>query len=261
MRALETQKTMSAHPEIKLIVGLGNPGAEYRETRHNAGFWLIDAISRKFGPASLNEESKFKGATGTATIGNRSVRLLMPNTFMNLSGQSVAALANFYKIDIEEILVAHDELDISPGTARLKMGGSHSGHNGLRDIISCMGNQKNFARLRIGIGHPGKASQVSSFVLKKASAKEQQYIEETIDECTRHLAAIISGDWQPVMNTLHGFDADPEARARAEAKELEKERKKAERAAQRAAANTEKSAADESKKTPSRDANPDQEQS
>ena len=126
---------------------------------------------------------------------------------MNRSGLSVAALANFYKIKPEAILVAHDELDIAPGTVRLKIGGGHGGHNGLRDIISSLGNQKHFGRLRIGIGHPGNAKQVSNFVLKKASSTEQRWIEESIDEVVRHIEAIVKGDWQLVMNQLHSFNA------------------------------------------------------
>ena len=193
---------------VRLIIGLGNPGAEYAQTRHNAGAWFIDALLRRY-PASapLVAETKFKGLTGQTTIAGRNVRLLVPNTFMNLSGQSVAALMNFYKIEPEAILVAHDELDINPGSVRLKTGGGHGGHNGLRDIISSLGNQKNFGRLRIGIGHPGKASQVSNFVLKKAPAQEQALIEDAIDEAVRQLEGIVNGDWQRVMNTLHGFDA------------------------------------------------------
>ena len=226
---------MPTEAEIKLIVGLGNPGSEYEKTRHNAGFWFADAVVHKFVNTTWIEDSKFKGSSASVMIGSKNVRLLKPNTFMNLSGQSVPALANFYKIDPEHILVAHDELDIDPGTARLKSGGGHGGHNGLRDIISCLGNQKNFARLRVGIGHPGKASQVSSFVLKKASSTEQAYIEEAIQECVKHIEAIVKGDWQSAMNTLHRFNANPEAQAKAEALRLAKEKKKLERAAQRQA--------------------------
>ena len=226
---------MASHPDIKLIVGLGNPGSEYQATRHNAGFWLVDAIAQKYSTTPLNEDSKFKGSTASVNIGGKNVRLLKPSTFMNLSGQSVSALTNFYKINIEEILVAHDELDIDPGTARLKVGGGHGGHNGLRDIISSLGNQKNFARLRIGIGHPGNAKQVVNFVLKKASNSEQQYIDEAIQETVKHIEAIVRGDWQIAMNTLHGFNANPEAKAKAEAARIAKEKKKQERAAQKLA--------------------------
>lgn len=230
---------MASQSEIRLIVGLGNPGQEYEQTRHNAGFWFVDRLAIQYGSGSLTKESKFKGWTGSCVIGGKTIRLLKPDTFMNLSGQSVAALANFFKIDCNEILVAHDELDIDPGTVRLKMGGGHGGHNGLRDIVDAMGNRKDFGRLRIGIGHPGKASQVSNFVLKKASIKEQDYIDQALFECIKHVENIVSGAWQPAMNELHGFNADPEARAREEAKKAEKERKKQERAAQRAAAKAE----------------------
>lgn len=224
---------MATQPDIKLIVGLGNPGSEYQDTRHNAGFWFVDALCKRFGATNLSEESKFKGSSATINLSGKSVRLLKPNTFMNLSGQSVAALANFYKMECEQILVAHDELDIDPGSARLKVGGGHGGHNGLRDIISSLGNQKDFARLRIGIGHPGNAKQVANFVLKKASSTEQNYMDKAIDACVDHIEAVVRGDWQLAMNTLHSFNANPEAIAKAEAAKLAKEKKKQERAALR----------------------------
>lgn len=198
---------MSDNAPIRLIVGLGNPGAEHALTRHNAGFWFVDEILRCFGAITLTEDNKFHGHTGQVTIAGQPVRLLLPNTFMNRSGLAVAALANFYKIDVEQILVAHDELDIAPGTVRLKSGGGHGGHNGLRDIISSLGNQKQFARLRIGIGHPGNAKQVSNYVLRKAPNAENTMIEESIDEAIRHLEAIVKGDWQIAMNQLHSFNA------------------------------------------------------
>ena len=224
---------MASQPDIKLIVGLGNLGNEYQDTRHNAGFWFVDALCKRFDVNSLSEESKFKGSTATVNLGGKNVRLLKPSTFMNLSGQSVATLANFYKIESEQILVAHDELDIDPGTARLKVGGGHGGHNGLRDIILSLGNQKNFARLRIGIGHPGNAKQVANFVLKKASKTEQDYMDKAIDVCVDHIEAIVCGEWQLAMNTLHSFNANPESVAKAEAAKLAKEKKKQERAALR----------------------------
>jgi PTH1 family peptidyl-tRNA hydrolase len=196
---------------VRLIVGLGNPGSEYSQTRHNAGFWLVDEVLRRFSSGTpLTEETKFHGLTGQILIGSQMCRLLIPNTFMNRSGLSVAALANFYKIEPEAILVAHDELDIAPGTVRLKVGGGHGGHNGLRDIISSLGNQKQFARLRIGIGHPGNAKQVSNYVLKKAPSKEQQWIEDSVQEAASHIEKIVSGDWQAVMNQMHKFNAAEE---------------------------------------------------
>ena len=199
---------MKPVPPVRLIVGLGNPGNEYADTRHNAGVWFIEALLRRFpAPAPIQVDAKFKGFSGQTTVAGHNVRVLVPTTFMNLSGQSVAALANFYKIDPESILVAHDELDIEPGSVRLKTGGGHGGHNGLRDIISCLGNQRNFGRLRIGIGHPGNAKQVTNYVLKKAPAAEHALIEAAIDETVAQLEGIVQGDWQLVMNTLHGFEA------------------------------------------------------
>ena len=195
------------HP-VKLIVGLGNPGAEYAETRHNAGAWFAEAVTRRFGSSPLSAESKFFGQIAQATIANRSVRVLVPATFMNESGRSVAAIANFYKIEPESILVAHDELDIAPGTIRLKQGGGHGGHNGLRDIIASLGNQKHFGRLRIGIGHPGNAKQVSNYVLKRPSGEEHGKIESSIDAAMQHIEKIIAGEWQEAMNQLHGFVAE-----------------------------------------------------
>lgn len=193
---------------VRLIVGLGNPGPEYALTRHNAGVWFIDALLQRFPTTMpLLEETKFKGLTGQINIAGHSVRLLVPTTFMNLSGQSVAALMNFYKIESDAILVAHDELDIDPGLVRLKQGGGHGGHNGLRDIISSLGNQKNFGRLRIGIGHPGNAKQVSNFVLKKAPNAETLLTEAAINETVSHIEGIVKGDWQLVMNELHSFNA------------------------------------------------------
>lgn len=191
---------------IKLIVGLGNPGREYEETRHNAGAIFVEELARQHN-AGLSEESKFFGLTGRILIAGQDVRLLIPTTFMNRSGQAVAAMMNFYKLDIEEVLVAHDELDIDVGTARFKQGGGHGGHNGLRDIISRCGNNKNFHRLRIGIGHPGSAEKVTGHVLNKAPAAEHQQMLDAIDEAIRALPDAITGDWAKAMNYLHTFRA------------------------------------------------------
>ncbi|MEH6577253.1 MAG: aminoacyl-tRNA hydrolase [Amphritea sp.] len=191
---------------IQLIVGLGNPGQQYHKTRHNAGAELVEQLAaRHLSP--LKTDSKFHGLYAKITLNNQPVHLLIPNTFMNLSGQAVAALANFYKIPAESILVAHDELDLPPGVARFKQGGGHGGHNGLRDIISRMGNNKNFYRLRLGIGHPGSASQVSGFVLKKAPVSERELTLAAIDEALRVLDQATNGDWHKAMNTLHTFKA------------------------------------------------------
>ena len=186
---------------ISLIVGLGNPGKNYAETRHNAGFRFIDALLRQSG-CSLKAESRFNGEAGKTVIAGRDVWLLMPTTYMNGSGQSVAKLARFYKIPENEILVVHDELDLPPGTVRLKEGGGHGGHNGLRDIINKLGS-KDFMRLRVGIGHPGSAPQVESYVLKKASKAEQQQIDSAIDAALAQVDEIVHGNYDQVMNDLH----------------------------------------------------------
>lgn len=191
---------------IDLIVGLGNPGQQYEDTRHNAGAWFVERLAHRSN-TPLKQDSKYQGLTGRATIDGHDVRLLIPQTFMNLSGQPVAAFANFFKIPAEKILVAHDELDLDPGVIRLKQGGGHGGHNGLRDIISKLGNNKNFARLRIGIGHPGNASQVSGFVLSKAPQKERELIDDAIDEALSHAADIVAGNAEKTMNKLHRFKA------------------------------------------------------
>jgi PTH1 family peptidyl-tRNA hydrolase len=191
---------------IKLIVGLGNPGREYEQTRHNAGALFVEELARQNG-ASLVPDNKYFGLTARVTVSGHDIRLLIPTTFMNRSGQAVAALANFFKINPEEILVAHDELDIDPGTARFKQGGGHGGHNGLRDIIAKLGNNKNFHRLRIGIGHPGSADKVTGWVLNKAPATEYRQMEDAIDESLRALPDALTGDWAKAMNYLHSFKA------------------------------------------------------
>jgi len=186
---------------IRLIVGLGNPGSSYAETRHNAGFRFIEQLVSRTG-ASLKSESRLSGHAAKVAIAGNDVWLLMPDTFMNNSGDSVATAARFYKVAPEEILVAHDELDLSPGTVRLKVGGGHGGHNGLRDIMPKLGS-KEFARLRIGIGHPGSASQVSSYVLKTAPKAEQELTDEAIARALSHIDDIVVGDFERVMNDLH----------------------------------------------------------
>ena len=191
---------MSSQP-IKLIVGLGNPGPEYQHTRHNAGSILVEAIADSYN-LQLSNDKKLHGLTAKLPITAHPVHLLIPSTFMNLSGKSVAALCNFYKISPQEVLVAHDELDLEPGKVRLKVGGGHGGHNGLRDIISCLGT-KDFHRLRLGIGHPGDRSKVTGFVLGPPPESERKLIQNSIDDCLQQLTAIIAGDHQSVMNELH----------------------------------------------------------
>ncbi|WP_192456986.1 aminoacyl-tRNA hydrolase [Musicola keenii] len=191
---------------IKLIVGLANPGAEYAATRHNAGAWYVDQLAEAY-RQPLKEESKFFGYTSRLQMAGQDVRLLVPTTFMNLSGKAVAAIATFYRIQPEEILVAHDELDLLPGVAKLKLGGGHGGHNGLKDIISKLGNNPNFHRLRIGIGHPGDKNKVVGFVLGKPSAPEQTLIDQAIDEAVRCTEVLMKEDMIRAMNRLHAFKA------------------------------------------------------
>ena len=191
---------------IKLIVGLGNPGNEYRGTRHNAGADFVEELARQCN-CSLQAESKFWGMTGRLTLSGHDLRLLIPTTFMNRSGKAVAAMAQFYKIAADEILVAHDELDIPAGTARFKRGGGHGGHNGLRDIVPSLGNDKNFYRLRIGIGHPGHASKVTGHVLGAPSQVDRSRIDASIDEAIAALPLLLNGDDTKAMTRLHSFSA------------------------------------------------------
>ena len=196
----------AANASIELIVGLGNPGREYDDTRHNAGVWFIEELARSAG-VILQPEKKFHGLTARISLHGRDIRLLFPTTFMNRSGQAVAAMANFYRIPPEQILVAHDELDIPVGTARLKQGGGHGGHNGLRDIISSLGNNKNFHRLRIGVGHPGDSSKVVGYVLNRPSREEDRKIRDAVDEATRIMPEAMNGSWAKAVQQLHTFTA------------------------------------------------------
>lgn len=191
---------------IKLIVGLANPGAEYAETRHNVGAWYVDQLAERFNQ-SLKNEAKFFGYTSRININGQDIRLLVPTTFMNLSGKAVQSIATFYQIQPAEILVAHDELDLNPGVAKFKFGGSHGGHNGLKDIINKLGNNANFYRLRIGIGHPGDKNKVVGFVLNKPSKPEQELINQTIDEAICCTEILIKNDVEAAMNRLHAFKA------------------------------------------------------
>lgn len=192
---------------IEMIVGLGNPGTQYDHTRHNAGFEYVDALAEAVG-GQWKLDSKYQAMTAKVRIGNADVWLLKPMTFMNRSGQSVAALAQFYKIPPERILVAHDELDLPAGVARLKKGGGHGGHNGLRDIIACLANNRDFYRLRLGIGHPGSASQVVSYVLSKAHPDDRISLARALDAAVEQTPLCVAGHWQKAMNQLHQFKAD-----------------------------------------------------
>ena len=186
---------------IKLLVGLGNPGNEYEDTRHNAGFWWIDAVAREL-KVSLVPERNYHGLVARTTVKGQTVWLLEPQTFMNLSGKSVAALARFFKIQPQEILVAHDELDISPGEAKLKLGGSHAGHNGLRDIHAQLGTA-DYWRLRLGVGHPGDKAEVVNWVLKKPMLEHRKAIDESIHRSVQALPLLLAGEMTKAMALIH----------------------------------------------------------
>ncbi|PRI45188.1 aminoacyl-tRNA hydrolase [Haemophilus influenzae] len=190
--------------EIKLIVGLGNPGDKYADTRHNAGEWLIERLTRRFN-VSLNPENKFFGKTARTLLNGKEVRLLVPTTFMNLSGKAVGALASFYRIKPEEILVIHDELDLPASVAKLKQGGGHGGHNGLKDIVAQLGNNNNFYRLRIGIGHPGHRDLVAGYVLNKPSPADRDALEKVLDEATDCVEMIFKDGMVKATNRLNSF--------------------------------------------------------
>lgn len=192
---------------IKLLVGLANPGPEYAKTRHNAGAWVVEELARVYN-VTLKDESKFYGYTGRILVNGQDLRLLIPTTFMNLSGKSVSALAKFYQIKPEEIMVAHDELDLPPGVAKFKKGGGHGGHNGLKDIIAKQANNKDFYRLRIGIGHPGHKDRVAGYVLGKAPAKEQELLDAVVDESVRSLDILLKDGLAKAQNRLHTFKAE-----------------------------------------------------
>ena len=191
---------MSQSP-VKLIVGLGNPGEKYAKTRHCAGFLFLDALCHQVG-VSLKADKHCFGRSAKVTIAGQEVRLLAPDTFMNLSGQAVNAAIQYYKIEMSEVLVAHDELDLDAGIARLKLSGGHGGNNGLRDIIQKCAT-KDFARLRIGIGHPGVGRDVSGYVLKPANKADHQNIDNAIAESLRVIDLIAQGDYPRAMNELH----------------------------------------------------------
>lgn len=192
---------------IQLIVGLGNPGNEYSKTRHNAGFWWVDLLCAQSN-SRLNQESKFFGQAGKLNFSSatskpsQDVWLLKPDTFMNASGRAVSALAKFYKIPPQAILVIHDELDLPVGVSKLKKGGGHGGHNGLRDIIAALGTP-DFWRLRMGIGHPGKSEEVVNFVLRAPSLNEMNAIESSMDQSLLVLPLLLQGDFEQAMLRFH----------------------------------------------------------
>jgi PTH1 family peptidyl-tRNA hydrolase len=187
--------------DLKVIVGLGNPGPKYSETRHNAGFWFIEEVARKYA-ATFRAEKKFFGDVAKVSLEGRDIWLLKPETFMNRSGQAVKSLLSFYRLNADQLLVAHDEIDLPPGTTRLKTGGGHGGHNGLRDIINQLGT-KEFHRLRIGVGHPGSKDQVVDYVLHNPSRDERIQIDRDIDDAVSVLPELASGALELAMQKLH----------------------------------------------------------
>lgn len=186
---------------IRLFVGLGNPGPEYEQTRHNAGFWWLEALAREL-RVNLTTDKSYHGLVARTSIQGQSVWLLAPQTFMNLSGKSVAALANFFKIPPQEILVAHDDLDIAPGEAKLKLGGSHAGHNGLRDIHAQLGTDQ-YWRLRLGVGHPGNKAEVVHWVLKKPMLDHRIAIDQAIDRALKALPQFLAGEMEQATRLVH----------------------------------------------------------
>lgn len=186
---------------LRLIVGLGNPGAQYEDTRHNAGFWWVEALARKLG-VILKAESKFHGRVARWAGKSGEIWLLCPDTFMNLSGKSVAALARFYKIEPESVLIVHDELDLPPGNARLKQGGGHGGHNGLKDMHTQLGSP-NYWRLRIGIGHPGDRDAVTGYVLGKPQMAERELIDKSIEAALEVWPELAAGNLSAAQLKLH----------------------------------------------------------
>ncbi|PSJ79421.1 aminoacyl-tRNA hydrolase [Neisseria iguanae] len=189
-----------SHP-IKIIVGLGNPGREYEATRHNVGFWLLDELAWQWKTA-FKEEKKFFGEVVRMSHPEGDVWLIKPMTFMNRSGQAVAALAQFYKIKPEEILVVHDELDIECGRIKFKLGGGNGGHNGLKDIQACLGTP-DFYRLRLGIGHPGDKALVSAYVLNKPGAEHRQLIEDSVKKSIKSIPLLTVGEFEEAQRFLH----------------------------------------------------------
>ena len=186
---------------IRLIVGLGNPGSEYSKTRHNAGFWFVDGLAEEHG-IQFAEESRFHGEVCRINSGGIDCRLLKPSTYMNESGRAVQSMLDYFKIEATEMLVAHDEIDLDAGTARLKKGGGHGGHNGLRDIIACCG-EKNFFRLRLGVGHPGTKDRVTPHVLGRPGNDDQQLIDQAIKNSLGVMPILFDGELQKATSKLH----------------------------------------------------------
>ena len=187
---------------LKVIVGLGNPGPEHDSDRHNAGVIFLHHLCKSYG-GTLRGESKFFGEFGSISVDSHEIKLLFPTTFMNHSGKSVSALCKFFKIEPQNLLVAYDEIDFDVGVTRFKEGGGHGGHNGIRDIISALGGQNGFYRLRIGVGHPGHKSMVANYVLSPPSRTEAKIIMSDIEEAIRVIPKAVAGEWEDAMKLLH----------------------------------------------------------
>ena len=195
--------TQTGSPKpVKVIAGIGNPGAEYANTRHNAGVWFVERLAEKFSKP-FKPEKKFFGRTSLINVDGIEIRLLVPDTYMNESGKSVAALANFFKIEPSELLVAHDEIDFPSGKIRFKQEGGLAGHNGLRDISSRLAGATDFNRLRIGVGHPRDKGAVTSHVLGKISRADRELIDNCIEDAIAAIPRAVTGDWQLAMQQLH----------------------------------------------------------
>jgi peptidyl-tRNA hydrolase, PTH1 family len=190
---------------LQIIVGLGNPGPEHRLTRHNAGFWFVDALARAHG-AQFRSHSRYQGEVARVAIGGHELVLLKPQTYMNRSGISVRSLVDYTKAPLNEVLVVHDELDLSPGTARFKFGGGHGGHNGLRDTITHCGGD--FWRLRLGIGHPGDRDQVIDYVLQRAAPADEEAIAASVGASLEALPVFLRDGAEKAMNMLHTKGSD-----------------------------------------------------
>lgn len=190
---------------VTMIVGLGNPGDKYEKTLHNAGFWFVDELARRHG-GHFNYDKKFDADVCRVTIDGQDIRLAKPQSFMNLSGQPVRALLDYYRNVVTDLLVAHDEIDLPPGTVRLKKGGGHGGHNGLRDVIKHCGSD--FMRLRLGVGHPGDKDKVVSYVLKRAGSDAESAIRANVDEAADVMPVLVSDGLNAAMKKLHTRDKE-----------------------------------------------------
>jgi len=193
-------------PAIRLIAGLGNPGPQYRHTRHNVGAEFVAALAHRYGIA-LSEDGKFKGLIGRGAVAGHEVRLLLPLTYVNLSGDSVGAVARFFKIEPEEIVIAYDEMAFEPGVVRIKAGGGDNGHNGIRSVIAGLGNSRDFHRLRIGVGHPGDRTRVTAYLTSvRMPEDERRLMEEVYHIPESVLGHLLGGDLQKAMTALHSRD-------------------------------------------------------